>query len=108
MSEFTKNVTDGDFEEKVNKSSIPVLVDFWAPWCGPCVTIGPTLEEIAEEYNGRLVVAKMNVDENANVPTEFGVRSIPFMVLIKDGKMVDSMVGAQPKEKIKEVIEKVM
>ena len=81
-------------------------MDFWAPWCGPCLAVAPTLDELANEYESKLVVAKMNVDENANVPAEYGVRSIPFMVLIKDGKIVESLVGAQPKAKIKEVIDR--
>ena len=108
MSEYTKNITDNDFKASVIESDVPVLVDFWAPWCGPCLAIGPTLEELAKEYQDKVVVAKMNVDENANVPSEYGVRSIPFMVLIKDGKTVESLVGAQPKAKIKEVIEKAL
>lgn len=108
MSEFTKSVNDQDFEANVINSDKPVLVDFWAPWCGPCVAIGPTLNELAKEFQEQVVIAKMNVDENANVPAEYGVRSIPYMVLFKDGKMLDSIVGAQPKAKIKELIEKAL
>tara|TARA_B100000902_G_C26923018_1_gene722625 strand:+ start:351 stop:680 length:330 start_codon:yes stop_codon:yes gene_type:complete len=106
MSESTKTISDSNFDTAVIKSELPVLVDFWAPWCGPCLAIGPTIEELAQEYEGKLVVGKMNVDENANTPTEYGVRSIPFMVLFQNGKMVDSIVGAQPKAKIKELINK--
>ena len=108
MSEFTKTVSDSDFQKDILESKVPVLVDFWAPWCGPCVAIGPTLDELAQEYQDKLVVAKMNVDENANVPAQFGVRSIPFMVFIKEGKVVESIVGAQPKAKIKEIIDRLV
>ena len=108
MSEYTLAVSDNDFEEKVLKSDVPVLVDFWAPWCGPCLAIGPVLEEIAKEYDGKVKIAKMNVDENANVPPQFDVRSIPFMVLIKDGKKVDSVVGAHPKAALTGMIDKVL
>ena len=108
MGDFTKAVTDGDFEKNVLQSDLPVLVDFWAPWCGPCVAIGPTLESLAEEYKGRLTIAKMNVDENANIPAQFGVRSIPYLVLIKNGRMVDSVLGAQPKNRLKDMIEKAL
>lgn len=105
MSEATVNVTDSDFESEVLKSDTPVLVDFWAPWCGPCLAVAPTLDELAGEYQGKFKIAKMNVDENANVPAEFGVRSIPFMVFIKEGKVVESLIGAHPKAKIKEIID---
>ncbi len=105
MADNTINVNDSDFEAQVLKSDIPVLVDFWAPWCGPCLAVGPTLEELAKEYKGKFKIAKMNVDENANVPAEFGVRSIPFMVFLKNGKVVNSIIGAHPKAKIKELID---
>ena len=108
MADNTTKVTDDNFEQVVLKSEIPVLVDFWAPWCGPCLAIGPSLEELADEYNGRIRIAKMNVDENANTPAQYGVRSIPFMVLIKNGDIVDSLVGAHPKVKLKETIEKIL
>ena len=108
MSENTIAINDADFDGKVLKSTVPVLVDFWAPWCGPCVAIGPVLESLAAEYKGKLTVAKMNVDENANIPASFGVRSIPFMALFKDGKLVDSLVGAVPKTKLVDMISKVL
>ena len=108
MAEFTVKVTDSDFEEKVVKSGEPVLVDFWAPWCGPCVAISQTLEQVAEEYQGKVTIAKINVDENANVPASYAVRSIPYLALFKDGEVVDSIVGSVPKAKLTEMIEKAL
>jgi thioredoxin 1 len=108
MAENTIAISDANFDASVVKSNLPVLVDFWAPWCGPCVAIGPVLESLAQEYKGRLTVAKMNVDENANVPASFGVRSIPYMALFKGGKLVDSIVGAVPKTKLVDMIEKAL
>jgi thioredoxin 1 len=108
MSENTIAVSDANFETAVVKSSLPVLVDFWAPWCGPCVAIGPVLESLAQEYKGKLTIGKMNVDENANVPASFGVRSIPFLALFKNGKLVDSVVGAVPKTKLVDMIKKAL
>src|SRR3989338_6658751 len=108
MAANTVAVTDGNFEDQVLKAAHPVLVDFWAPWCGPCVAIGPVLDTLAEEYKGRITIAKMNVDENANVPANFGVRSIPYMVLFKEGRVVDTLVGAHPKNKLKDLIEKAL
>ncbi len=108
MGANTVAVTDGNFEDQVLKANNPVLVDFWAPWCGPCVAIGPVLDTLADEYKGRVTIAKMNVDENANIPANFGVRSIPYMVLFKDGRVVDTLVGAHPKNKLKDLIEKAL
>ena len=108
MAENTVAVTDANFESAVVKSATPVLVDFWAPWCGPCVAIAPTLEALAQEYKGKVTIAKMNVDENANIPASFGVRSIPYLALFKDGKLVDSVVGAVPKTKLVDLIKKAL
>lgn len=108
MAENTVAISDSTFDTSVIKSSTPVLVDFWAPWCGPCVAIGPVLESLAQEYKGRLTIAKMNVDENAQIPASFGVRSIPYMALFKNGKLVDSIVGAVPKTKLVDMIEKAL
>jgi thioredoxin 1 len=106
VSANTIAVSDNTFDSDVIKSDTPVLVDFWAPWCGPCVAIGPVLDDLASEYGGRIKVAKMNVDENPNIPAQYGVRSIPFMVMFKGGEVVDSVVGAVPKNKLKDMIEK--
>ncbi len=108
MAENTIAISDASFEGSVLKSDVPVLVDFWAPWCSPCLAIGPTLDAIAAEYKGQVTIAKMNVDENANIPATFGVRSIPFLALFKNGKLVDSVVGAQPKTKIVDMIKKAL
>lgn len=93
----TVAVTDATFDAEVLKSDIPVIVDFWAEWCGPCKQIGPALEELAAEYQGRVKIAKVNVDENMNTPSQFGVRSIPSLFLFKDGKVASNKVGAAPK-----------
>lgn len=105
MSEFTKAVTDASFEADVLKSSKPVLVDFWAEWCGPCKMIAPVLEELAKELGDTVTIAKVNVEENPETPTNFGVRGIPTMILFKDGAPVATKVGALPKEKLKAWIE---
>ena len=100
------SVNDSDFDSKVLKAPVPVLVDFWAPWCGPCLSIAPVLTDLAKDYGGRLLIAKMNVDENANTPVIYGVRSIPYLVMFKDGKIVDSIVGAVPKTKLVQMMDK--
>ncbi len=89
-----QHVSDGTFERDVVGASEPVLVDFWAPWCGPCKRVAPFLEELAEKMEGKLRVAKMNVDENPSVPAQLGIRSIPTLVVYKEGKVVDTRVGA--------------
>ena len=101
-------VTDADFEEKVVNSSLPVLLDFWAPWCGPCQMIAPLLDELAEEYKGKLVVAKMNVDENPQTPGKFDVRGIPNIKFFKGGANVSEVVGAVPKPNLVAEIEKLV
>ncbi|NNJ54830.1 MAG: thioredoxin [Bacteroidia bacterium] len=89
--------TDSNFEEEVLKSETPVLVDFWAEWCGPCRMIGPIVEELSTEYDGKIKIGKMNVDHNPGVPMKYGIRSIPTLLVFKGGEAVDKVVGAVPK-----------
>jgi len=104
MSELTKAVTDDSFKQDVLNASGPVLVDFWAEWCGPCRMVGPILDDIAREYEGKLTIAKVNIDENPMTPNEYAVRGIPTMLLFKDGKLLDTKVGALPKTALKDWI----
>jgi thioredoxin 1 len=103
-SENVQHVTDSSFEQRV-KSPTPVLVDFWAEWCGPCKRIAPTVEQLATDYAGKLTVAKMNVDENPDVPTRLGIRGIPTLMLFKGGELVDTVVGAVDKATIKKMVD---
>jgi len=98
-------LTDENFEAEVKKAALPVLIDFWAPWCGPCKSVGPIMEELAAEYDGRLVIAKLNVDENQAAPARFGVRSIPNLVLLKDGEEAGRIVGARTKDGFKAALD---
>ncbi|NCP77906.1 MAG: thioredoxin [Desulfuromonadales bacterium] len=100
--------TDDNFEAEVLKSSEPVLVDFWATWCAPCKAIGPIVEELAESYAGRIKIGKVNVDENQATPGQYGVRGIPTLVLFKDGKVVDQLVGAVPRNQLEALLEKAL
>lgn len=93
----TVAVTDATFDSEVVKSDIPVVVDFWAEWCGPCKQIGPSLEELSEEYAGKVKIVKVNVDENPNSPAQMGVRGIPALFMFKDGQVVSNKTGAAPK-----------
>ena len=105
MAANTKPVTDHSFETDVLKAPGPVLVDFWADWCGPCKAIAPALEEIGAEYAGKLTVAKVNIDENPVTPNTYAVRGIPTLILFKDGKPVSTKVGAAPKSALKQWVE---
>lgn len=98
----TTKVTDQSFESDVIKADKPVVVDFWAEWCGPCRQIAPSLEEIASEMQGQVTVAKLNIDENPNAPDKYGVRGIPTLMLFKDGQVAATLVGARPKSQIKD------
>ena len=102
----THKTTDSDFEQDVLNSDLPVLVDFWAEWCGPCRALGPKLEEIATEYGEKFKVIKLNIDENPSAPAKYGVRGIPTMILFKEGKEVEQIVGNHPKENIVALIQK--
>lgn len=101
----TTKVSDDSFEQDVLKAERPVLVDFWAEWCGPCKQIGPALEEIAKELGDKVTVAKVNIDENPQTPNKYGVRGIPTLMLFKDGEVAATKVGAFPKNKLQEWIE---
>jgi thioredoxin 1 len=104
-SDKIQNATDSNFEELV-KSPTPVLIDFWAEWCMPCKRIAPTVDQLATDYAGRLTVAKMNVDDNPEVPMRFGIRGIPTLMLFKAGNMVDTIVGAVDKDTIRKMVER--
>jgi thioredoxin 1 len=97
---MTQAVKDADFEAEVLKASGPVVVDFWAEWCGPCKALGPTLDEVANELAGKVKVVKVNIDENPNAPTKYNVRSIPTLIIFKDGQVVDQRVGGLPKTQL--------
>lgn len=103
MAEIT--ITSENFEQEVINSSVPVLIDFWATWCGPCQMIAPTVEEIANEYEGRIKVGKINVDDERDLAVSFGISSIPTLVLMKDGKAADMMVGLRTKSEIVKMFE---
>jgi thioredoxin 1 len=99
-------VTDESFEQDVLKSEIPVLVDFWAPWCGPCRMVAPVVDEIAEQYDGRVKVVKLNTDENPGIAGQYNIRSIPTLMIFKNGQRVEQVVGAVPKATLASTIEK--
>lgn len=102
------SVTDNDFDAVVLKASTPVLVDFWAPWCGPCRAVAPLVDELAVEYDGKVLVAKMNVDENPATPGTYGIRSIPCFILFKNGQVVDQVAGAGTKSSFQTLIGKAL
>lgn len=99
-------ITDSNFDELVTKSDKPVLVDFWAEWCGPCRMVGPVVEELAKEYEGKAVVGKVNVDENPDISVKYGIRNIPALLFFKNGEIVDKQIGAVPKSVLAEKLDK--
>lgn len=105
MAHFAKEIMDANFETDVLKSDKPVLVDFWAEWCGPCRIIAPTIEKIAEDYQDKLGVYKMNVEENGTIPQQFGIRSIPTLIIFKGGKVQERLVGALNRDEIARVVD---
>ena len=105
---MTIEITDASFKFEVTDSPLPVLVDFWAPWCGPCKMIAPVLEEIAQEYEGKAKIVKINIDDNQNTAAQFGVRSIPTLILFKNGNEVEKIIGAQAKDKLTALIDSVV
>ena len=104
----TTSITDATFQSEVLNSNIPVLIDFWAEWCAPCRALSPTLEEVAREYDGKVKIVKMNVDENSEIPSQFGVRSIPMLMLFKGGQQVDQALGNMPKSQVVSLIQKAL
>ncbi len=106
MSSSAAPVTDASFPNEVLESSVPVLVDFWAPWCGPCRMVAPVVDEIAEQYEGQIKVVKLNTDENPQEARQYGIRSIPTLMIYKDGQRVDMVVGAVPKTTLANTLEK--
>ncbi len=105
MSQYVKEVTDQDFEREVLKSDVPVLVDFWAPWCAPCRMLAPTVDQLASEYAGRAKVVKLNVDDNQETSFRYNIRGIPTLLLFKNGEVRDQIVGATSKENIARLID---
>lgn len=101
------HVTDADFDQQILKSEVPALVDFWAAWCGPCRTVGPVVEELAGEYKDKIKIAKLNVDDNKQTPSKYGVKGIPTLMLFNNGQVIDQIVGAVQKNRIKEMLDKV-
>lgn len=103
-----QNISDATFNAEVLQSPVPVLIDFWAPWCGPCKAIAPVVDELAQEYAGKLKVVKMNVDDNQATPASYGVRSIPNLLVFKGGTVANQVVGAVPKAQLKKAIDEVL
>ncbi len=107
-SDKVAHVTDADFEATVVKGELPTLVDFWAPWCGPCKAIGPVIDELAAEFEGKVAITKMNVDDNPATPGKFGIRAIPTLILFKNGEIAEQVTGAVGKSQLVEMLNKVV
>jgi thioredoxin 1 len=108
MSENVREISDTDFQTQVLGAKVPTLVDFWAPWCGPCKSIAPVLEELAKEFAGKVQIMKINVDENPRTPSQYNVRGIPNLVIFKNGEVVDQIVGAVPKDQLQAALTKAL
>jgi thioredoxin 1 len=108
MGKNTVELTDANFAATVEQSDVPVLVDFWAPWCGPCRLVAPVVEELAETYSGRMRVGKLNTDDNPAVASQFNIRSIPTLLFFKNGQVVDHVVGAVPREKLQKKVDEIL
>lgn len=106
MSDLIKHVSDASFEQEVLNSELPVLLDYWAEWCGPCRAIAPVLEDLSKEYGGKIVIAKLNIDENPLTPAKFGVRGIPTLMVFKGGNVEGTLVGAKPKSDLVNFVER--
>jgi thioredoxin 1 len=105
-SDNVMHISDSEFDSKVIGNALPCLVDFWAPWCGPCKAIGPVIDELAAEFDGKVVIAKMNVDDNPATPGKFGIRAIPTLILFKGGEVVDQITGAVGKSQLQDLLNK--
>ncbi len=108
MTKNTMELTDANFSNTVKESALPVMVDFWAPWCGPCRLVAPIVEELAEAYSGRLQVAKVNTDDSPSVASQFNIRSIPTLLFFKNGQVVDQVIGAVPKDRLQRKVEEIL
>ena len=106
MSELIEHITDHEFDTKVLGSDVPVLVDFWAPWCGPCLALGPVMESIAQKREGKVKVVKVNVDENVRIASQMGIRSIPSVMLFQGGELREMMVGARPQIEFEKMLDR--
>ena len=106
MGKFTKIISESNFESDVLESTLPVLIDFWAEWCGPCRMVGPIVDQLAEEYAGKVVVGKVNVDENPSIASKYGIRSIPSLLVFSNGEVEEQIVGAVPKTRLQGSLDK--
>lgn len=106
MGKFTKIISESNFESDVLESTLPVLIDFWAEWCGPCRIVGPIVDELAEEYDGKAVIGKVNVDENPSIASKYGIRSIPSLLVFSNGKVEEQIVGAVPRSRLQDSLDK--